>query len=133
MDDFSYKELSGSIKAVSDITTRIDERIKILVEDNNVFKVRFERMAEMQNALVARLSVIESSHDLSNIKNDILALQEKIEYLSGKSIKIEQDISMMEKSIGQQDNRWANVIDFLYKVATVVIGAIILWKLGIKP
>jgi hypothetical protein len=133
MDEFSYKELSTSLKVVSDITTRIDERTKILVEDNNVFKVRFERVAEIQSALVARLSIIESSHDISNIKNDIVALQEKIEYLSGKSIKIEQDISMMEKSIGQQDNKWANVIDFLYKVATVVIGAIILWKLGIKP
>jgi len=133
MDEFSYKELSTSLKAVSDITTRIDERTKILVEDNNVFKVRFERVAEIQSALVARLSIIESNHDISNIKNDIVALQEKIEYLSGKSIKIEQDISMMEKSIGQQDNKWANVIDFLYKVATVVIGAIILWKLGIKP
>ena len=133
MDEFSYKELSTSLKAVSDITTRIDERTKILVEDNNVFKVRFERVAEIQSALMARLSIIESSHDISNIKNDIVALQEKIEYLSGKSIKIEQDISMMEKSIGQQDNKWANVIDFLYKVATVVIGAIILWKLGIKP
>lgn len=133
MDEFSYKELSTSLKAVSDITTRIDERTKILVEDNNVFKVRFERVAEIQSALVARLSIIESSHDISNIKNDIVALQEKIEYLSDKSIRIEQDISMMEKSIGHQDNRWANVIDFIYKLSTIVIGAIILWKLGIKP
>lgn len=133
MDEFSYKELNNSLKAVSDITTRIEERTKILIEDNNIFKSRFEKMAEIQASLVARLGIIESSHDISNIKNDIIALQEKIEYLSGKSIKIEQDISQMEKSIGQQDNKWANVIDFLYKVATVVIGAIILWKLGIKP
>lgn len=133
MDDFSYKELSNSLKSVSDVTTRIDERVKVLVEDNNVFKVRFERVAEIQSALVVRLGIIESSHDVSNLKKDIIALQEKIEYLSGKSIKIEQDISQMEKSIGQQDNKWANVVDFLYKVATVVIGAIILWKLGIKP
>jgi hypothetical protein len=133
MDDNAYKELSHSLKSVSDITTRIDERVKVLVEDNNVFKVRFERVAEIQSALVSRLSIIESSHDISNIKTDIIALQEKIEYLSDKSIRIEQDISMMEKNIGHQDNRWANVIDFIYKLSTVIIGGIILWKLGIKP
>jgi len=132
MDEISYKELTQSLKSVSDVTTRIDERIKILVEDNNLFKSRFEKVAETQSALVSRLSIIESNHDISNIKNDIVSLQEKIEFLSGKSIKIEQDIHMMEKSLGQHEYRWTNVVDFLYKLTTVVIGSIILWKLGIK-
>jgi len=133
MDEIAYKELSNSLKSVSDVTARIDERVKVLVEDNNIFKARFEKVSENQITLVARLSILEGNSDVDSIKSDIIALQEKVEYLSGKSIKIEQDINMMEKSIGQQDNKWANVIDFLYKVATVVIGAIILWKLGIKP
>jgi hypothetical protein len=132
MDEISYKELAQALNGVSDITTRIDERVKILVEDNNVFKTRFERVAEIQSALVSRLSIIESNHDVANVKNDIVSLQEKIEFLSSKFIKIEQDMCVMGKTLNNNEYRWANIVDFLYKLSTIVIGAIILWKLGIK-
>ena len=132
MDENAYRELSHSLKSVSDVTTRIDERVKVLVEDNNVFKSRFERVSEIQTALVSRLSILEENHDVAVLQNDITMLQKKVEHLSDKTIKIEKDISQMEKAICQQDGRWANIIDFLYKLSTIIIGAIILWKLGIK-
>lgn len=133
MDDSYYRELTESLKGVSDVTARIDERVKVLVEDNNLFKSRFEKITESQTSLVSRLSALEGNRDVVNIKNDIVLLQERLEYLSGKTIAIEQNMNLMEKSMVQHDSRWANIIDFFYKIGTIVIGAIILYKLGIKP
>lgn len=133
MENEFYKELTNSLKIVSDVTTRIDERVKVLVEDNNVFKGRFEKMSELQSALISRLSILESDHNVSDLKNDVTTLNDRVEGLSIKLIKLEQDVYNIERNLGQHDNRWTNIIDFLYKIGTIVVGSIILWKLGIKP
>ena len=130
MDDKNlYIELSDSLKLVFDITSRIDERTKILIESNNESKSRIEKLYEQQTELINRISILESKNitqTINDLKNDISVVESKVEHLSERCLHLEKDLN-------QTSSKFASIIDFIFKVGVVVIGSIILWKLGIKP
>jgi len=129
MEESFYKEVNDSLKLVFDITSRIDERMKILIENNIESKSKIEKLYEQQMTLLNRVVVVEnknSSQFISNLENDINIIEGKIEHLSEMLINVKNEIN-------QNNNKWATIIDFIFKVGVVVTGSIILWKLGLKP
>lgn len=128
-----YLELNESLKLVFDITSRIDERTKILIENNTESKMKIEKLHEQQLEIISRITVLENKNyaqsnaqAIIDMKNELAILEGKVEHLSERCIHIEKDFN-------QASSKWAGVIDFIFKVGVVVIGSIILWKLGIKP
>lgn len=129
MEENFYREMNDSLKLVFDITSRIDERMKVLVESNNESKDKIEKLYDQQMAILNRITVVENRNStqlINDLKNDVKIMDSKVEHLSERLIHVEKELS-------QNSNKWASVIDFIFKVGVVVIGSIILWKLGIKP
>lgn len=129
MEEKFYKEVNDSLKLVFDITSRIDERMKVLVESNSESKEKIEKLYENQVAMLNRITVLENKNNvqiIGDLKNEVNIIEGKVEHLSERLIHV-------EKEMNQTTNKWAAVVDFIFKVGVVVIGAIILWKLGIKP
>jgi len=129
MEENFYKEVHDSLKLVFDITSRIDERMKILIESNTEAKDKIEKLYEQQVTLLNRIVVVENKNNIqlvSDLKNEVNIIDGRVENLSERLIHV-------EKEINQTNNKWASVVDFIFKVGVVVIGSIILWKLGLKP
>lgn len=129
MEEKFYKEVNDSLKLVFDATSRIDERIKILVEYHNDSKEKIEKLYDQQIAILNRMAVVEnrnSSQLINDLKGEVNIIEGKVEHLSERLIHV-------EKEVNQTSSKWANVIDFIFKLGVVVIGSIILWKLGLKP
>jgi uncharacterized protein Yka (UPF0111/DUF47 family) len=129
MEEAFYKEFSDSLKMVFDITSRIDERMKALVEHNSETKERIEKLFDQQSILLNRVIILENKNGIQaihDLKNDFTALEKQIDDLSERLIHIEKEIT-------QHANKWTTLFDFGFKLAVMIVGGIILWKLGLKP
>jgi uncharacterized protein YhaN len=124
-----FREVNDSLKLVFEMTARIDERMKVLIESNSESKDRIEKLYENQMTLINRIAILENKNStelITDLKNDVNIIDGKIEHLSERLIHV-------EKEMAQTTNKWSSVVDFIFKVGVVVIGSIILWKLGLKP
>lgn len=129
MEENFYKEVSDSLKLVFDSTSRIDERIKVLIEKNNESKDKIEKLYDQQVTLFNRITILENKNNtqvINDLKNEVNIIDGRVEHLSERLVYI-------EKEVHQSNSKWANIVDFVFKLATVVVGGIILWKLGVKP
>lgn len=129
MEEKLYREVNDSLKLVFDITSRVDERMKGLIESNAESKEKIEKLYDNQIALLNRITVLENKNNgqlINELKNEISIIDTKVEHLSERLIHVEKEMT-------QATNKWSNVVDFIFKVGVMVIGGIILWKLGIKP
>lgn len=129
MEEKFYKEVNDSLKMVFDITSRIDERMKALIESNNESKDKIEKLYEQQVTLLNRITILENKNStqlINDLKNEVNIIDGRVEHLSERLIHVEKEMT-------QTSSKWTNVIDFIFKVGVVVIGSIILWKLGLKP
>ncbi len=123
------KDVNDSLKLVFDITSRIDERMKILIENNNDSKDKIDKLYDHQSSLINRIIILENKNhaqSITDIKTDLKILDEKVTHLTDRCVHVEREVN-------QTKNKWASIVDFVFKIGVVVIGSIILWKLGIKP
>jgi hypothetical protein len=116
-----YSQVSESIKLVFDLTSRIDERVKVLVEQHQEANSKIERLMDRQENLLSRISVLESSDQ----RTDVDAVQKDIH-------GIQVRLSTLEIHNQGHQNRWDKTVDFIFKIAVALVSAFALWKLGIK-
>jgi predicted nuclease with TOPRIM domain len=127
MEENFYKEVNDALKNVFAITSRIDERMKVLIENHNDSKEKIEKLCDQQITMLNRLTILENRNSMfSDIKSEINTLENKVGDMSERLLNVEKELT-------STNNKWATVIDFVFKVGVVVIGAIILWKLGLNP
>ena len=67
-----------------------------------------------------------STQVISDLKGEVNIIEGKVDQLAERLLHV-------EKEVAQTTNKWTGIVDFIFKVGVVVIGSIILWKLGIKP
>ena len=120
-EDF-YNKLSESVKLVFDLTIRIEERLKILVEQHNSSSEKIEKLMERQENLFSRISVLENRNG-NHFRDDIKDLEENLQAVKAK-------VAVLEINSGQQENKWKLAVDFVFKLIMVIIGAVLTWKLG---
>lgn len=124
-NDLPYREVSESIKLVFDLTSRIDERVKHLVEQHNEANQRIEKLMERHENILSRISVLENKNG-NGMKEDISELKKGFH-------DIEIKVAAIEMQTIRHENKWQTIGDFLFKIAVAVVGAVIVWKLTVKP
>lgn len=123
-----YKEVSDSLKLVFDLTSRIDERMKIVIAGNTETKEKIEKLASQYNDILTRVSLLENrntNREIDELKADIKTFSDDMDSINIKVIE-------MEKDLKSHSYKWSNLVDFVFKIAVIVIGGVILWKLGVK-
>ena len=71
MSDISeqfFTQVSESIKSVFNLTSRIDERVKMIHEKQQEMDKKFSRLIESQGTLNSRVSVLESTSETGEIQ-----------------------------------------------------------------
>jgi chromosome segregation ATPase len=129
MDQNYYKEVSDSLKLVFDLTSRIDERTKTLVSNYDDAKEKIDKLAEHQSNVLLKVISLESKDStniVKEIKNEINVIEGRVEHLSDRLMTIEKDLQ-------SHAGKWAVVLDFIFKIGVIVVGGLIMYKLGIKP
>lgn len=136
-----FSQVSESIQLVFDLTSRIDERVKMLIERQNELDSKIGKMADIQQMIVNRLSIIESK-EYPQLKEDLVQIKQTL----ARTQRLEDDLQKVETRIqsfetkqeilasrmGTHDNRWLMAFDAIWKIGLMVIAGYILYKLGLQ-
>lgn len=133
-------QTSESIKLIFDLTRRIDEKIGKLIEKQENFSARLsilenndeklDKFISLSQELINRVSLIESKgimsvSDISDLEKDMHEFKERLRTFE---LKIE---SIGVKTL-QQETRWSQVLDLIFKLTLMLIGGFLLYKLGLQ-
>jgi hypothetical protein len=135
-DTSLYQQVNESMKHVLDLTSRIDERVKMLIDQNSIFSNKIDIMNKNYSEIVQRITILESYIDDDKIQElekrlVILELQSNdVKGLIEKLSTFEDDHKELKRFKKSAENNFKTVFDAIYKIITMLIGAYLLWKFG---
>lgn len=106
IDNFQL-EMQSSINNVLDITSRIDERLKILYEKDEEYRKNFQILFGDISEILQRLATNDAL--MPNIVDDLNNLKDKVHELEIK-------MSNVNSSMKDHDDKWSKMIDWIFKV-----------------
>lgn len=116
-----YEEIRKSINNVIDITSRIDERLKILYEKDDEYKEDFQSIFRDISLILQRLA-----------SNDCVVptIVENLNELKKKVYDLEIKMSNVNVAVKDHENKWSKLLDWTFKIALTALSAFAAWKLG---
>lgn len=107
----------STIQNLCDVTSRVDERSKILLEKQNALEDKLSELLTSQQDLLRRIIVIESLN--------VRTVFDKVENLSNKV----QELEFKSKAAEVKNNR---IFKVLSGVIVGVVVALVIWMMNIK-
>jgi len=116
-----YEEIRKSINNVIDVTSRIDERLKILYEKDDEYKEDFQSIFRDISSILQRLA-----------SNDCVVptIVENLNELKKKVYDLEIKMSNVNVAVKDHENKWSKLLDWTFKIALTALSAFAAWKLG---
>lgn len=109
-------QILDSIKLLNDLTTRLDERVKIVVEKQGELQREVDHLSALMNSVKERIAIVERNDDaINNIKVN----HENYGYR----------IVKLETTASQSEGRWQKITNFAIQIVYVVVSCYLLWKL----
>jgi predicted RNase H-like nuclease (RuvC/YqgF family) len=121
-EDFQSKPPSlnpENIHKSFDLTCRIDERIKLVENNQENLNKKFENYTEKHIELIKQIAIVESHY------TDLLRSHQEINNLEKRLSKIEIDH-------GNHSERWKIVASFIVQLIWVILAAYLLTKLNLQ-
>lgn len=116
-------QVNESINSVIELTSRIDERVRHIMKNQEAFENKVDNQTELVNMLTTQLKLLES-------QTNILVQENKIIGEEFKRITIQ--VHDLEGSNSTIENRWKTFIGFGIQLVWVVLAAYVLYKMGIQ-
>jgi len=140
-----YNNVNESIKSVFDLSSRIDERVKMLVERQSSHEEQLDKAIDNQQQIIQRITVLESKdvvHIATANKDNISDINKRVAIMESSGSK--QDIEDLKQKIhlldlrvesinmrtANQEGRWAKLFDLVFKLTIMLIGGYLLFKFG---
>lgn len=120
-----YLQVSESIKSVFDLTTRVDERVQLMMKKQDDFERKLDERLEASHALDGRIRVLESRIGSEKLSEEMGELEETVH-------KLEMQIAALEIASGGSEDRWKTIVTFVIQIAWVLLAAYLLTKLGLQ-
>ena len=118
-----FSQVNDGMKSVIDMTSRIDERVKIIMEKQIESDRRLLTMMDHLNSLSARVTILES--------RDGAKLEAIIEANRQKVAELEKQVEILQLHQTSNGERWKNIFNTGLQVITAVAVGYILWKMGL--
>ena len=115
-------QTSDNIQKLFDLSTRIDERVKSIQSKQEHMDNRVETIMQSHNELMQTVAVLKSLSDVESIS----ACEKDI-------VKLDKRLSTIEHTSKGMESRWGQIFRFIINIIWLVLGAYLLFKLGINP
>lgn len=124
----SNEQFNNSIKSIVELTTRIDERVQLMMKKQEIVESKIEDHLEYFNELRTEFKLLDSKSGKS--------LQEEVAKLSHDVNKIKSDLDSLTKESDKLEGDWKYVVkgslSFIVQIIWVVVASYLLYKLGIQ-
>jgi cell division protein FtsB len=147
------RDLLTEIKQVIDITSRVDERLKIIAEAQQQIGLRLNHLVDEHNALVGKVHVIESKNGnklheaISNQEEKLVRVNGRIEVLetvgSQKSqrqiedlqeviIKVKERIRDLEEHRESVVSQAKSIMGYIWQGIFIIMICYLLYRMGLS-
>ena len=131
----SNEQVNNSIKSIIELTTRIDERVQLMMKKQESFEAKIDGNKQHLNELKTEVKLLDSKSGKS--------LQEEVSNLSEEGATLSQDFGRIKSKIeriteesNKKENNWQAVVkgalSFIVQIIWVVVASYLLYKLGIQ-
>jgi hypothetical protein len=120
MEREEHKPSDETLRNLSDLTTRMDERIKSI-------QIKEEELNKKNESINQKY--IEMFQKIVNIEVNQSSLMENLLKIN----EIDKRLSKLEEINGAQNERWRNIANFLLQLIWVILAAYLLAKLNLQP
>jgi len=131
MDDAITTEITNSIKALYDLTARVDERVKIIGEKQVNFEHRLETLIENQQGVTTRVSILESKNG-QEVKGDISANSRKISDIEKDMVKMTARVDTIASNQKTANNIWLTILDYVTRGGWIIFICWLLYRFGLQ-
>lgn len=118
-------QASENIQKLFDLSTRIDERVKAIQNQQAHVDERFEILTQQQVALMQRIAVLDAT------TNDPRVI-ERIKECESRLAEMEKNLTSLENEHGKHAERWKSVASFVVQLIWVILAAYLLTKLHLQ-
>jgi len=115
-------QTSDNIQKLFDLSTRIDERVKSMQNKQRDLNTRIDNIVNAHNELMQSVAVLKSSANTVSI-----------EECKRQIVDLDKRLSSVEQKSEGMENRWTSIFKFIVQIIWLVVGAWILFKLGLTP
>lgn len=132
------------LKKLLDLTTRVDERVKLIVERQQEMHSRLNQFAADHHELTTRVSIIESSSEelssFDNMRQRITMLEAHGSASVNKTLnELEDQVSVVENRVRKLEDHhegmWGKINKFsgmLIHGVWIIVVCYLLYKMGIN-
>ena len=118
-----YHEVSESIKSVFDLTSRIDERIKLIIKKQDQMERKLDERLQAFSGIEGRVHVLEAG--CTGSVKDLSSLGQTVHTM-------EMNLQQVQFKTAGHENRWKTIVSFAMQIAWVILAAYLLVKIGIQ-
>ncbi len=118
-------QVSENIQKLSDLSTRIDERVKAIQSKQVDFDQRLDDIIKSNTDLMHRLIVLEQTNGA--------AMRTIVDDMSRKINDLDKKMMQIESISNKQENRWNGVFQFIIQLVWIALAAWMLLKMGLSP
>lgn len=117
-------QVSDNIQKLSELSTRIDERVKSIQSKQDDFDIRMAEVIKTNTELMHRLIVLEQTNGQS--------LRLIVDDTAQQVIDIDKRLIKLELSSNKQESRWNGIIQFGIQLAWICLASWVLFKMGLN-
>jgi hypothetical protein len=115
-----------TLQKIYDLFSRLDERMKIIVEKNNNNEEKINDFRDQFNETILQ------------IRRELLTISaeesfEKIKELEKRQNSFESEITKLKENNDIKKRNWVSAFDFVSRIIWTIITAYLLYKLGLQP
>jgi len=119
-----YAQVQESIQSIFELTTRVDERVQLMMKKQDNLEDKIDSQMKETNALATRVTILESRNGVQ--------LQADLDKVKDLMHQMELKISHLDKFSATTENRWKTIGGFTLQIVWVILAAYLLFKLGIQ-
>lgn len=120
-------QASENIQKLFDLSTRIDERVKMIQVRQEQMDKRIDDLVTHHTHIMQKIAVLESKEEDQDV------FEERIGNLEKAFISMDKRLDSTEGKNEQNSDRWKNVATFVIQLVWVILAAYLLTKLHLQP
>jgi len=124
----SNEQVNNSIKSIVELTTRIDERVQLMMKKQEFLENKIEDHIDDANELKTDFKLLDSKSSKT--------LQEEVVRISDDIYSIDNRLKALEKDSENKNNNIKKVsktvLNFIVQIIWVIVASYLLYKLNIQ-
>ena len=126
----SMHRISESIMELLQLSSRVDERVQILMKKNQDLEEKIDEQTGIINELNSKIRVLESKDTNAHIRDKVRS--QEFRTLADEVKMLNLRIHSLENSSNHQEDRWKTIVGFVIQLAWVILASFLLYRLGIS-